>query len=363
MAVDLHTLLKTMVKNNASDLHIRSNDCAYVRCDGKIKPVEKSDMTAEEVNSLAYSCMTEKAKKDFENKQEADFSINDEEYGRFRFNVFQQTGKISIAIRHIPKVIPDFEQLNLPAATLKKISDNHRGLILVTGVTGAGKSSTLAAMIDHINQTYSKHIITIEDPIEFLHENKNSIISKREVGIDSHSFLSALRASLRQDPDVILLGEMRDHETAKAAITAAETGHLVFATIHTVNAVQTISRIIDIFPPHQQNQVRIQLSETLKAVISQRLLNSDKGGRLPAVEILITTPNVKKLIAENNLGEITKAIEQGSYYGMQTFNQSLIRLYQQKLVSLEEVLQSASNPDDVMLAIRGVEQDIKMSKS
>ncbi|HUT86138.1 MAG TPA: ATPase, T2SS/T4P/T4SS family, partial [Elusimicrobiales bacterium] len=193
MAVDLHTLLKTMVKNNASDLHIRSNDCAYVRCDGKIKPVEKSDMTAEEVNSLAYSCMTEKAKKDFENKQEADFSINDEEYGRFRFNVFQQTGKISIAIRHIPKVIPDFEQLNLPAATLKKISDNHRGLILVTGVTGAGKSSTLAAMIDHINQTYSKHIITIEDPIEFLHENKNSIISQREVGIDSHSFLSALR--------------------------------------------------------------------------------------------------------------------------------------------------------------------------
>jgi twitching motility protein PilT len=362
MISDLKNLLKTMVKNKASDLHIRSGGPAFVRIVGNIKPVEKSEMTAEQVSTLAYSCMNEKAKKDFENKHEADFSIDDKEYGRFRLNVFQQRGRICVSARHIPADIPGFEDLNLPSDTLKKISENPRGLVLGTGVTGAGKSSTLAAMIDYVNRLYPRHIITIEDPIEFLHKDKRSIISQREVGIDSESFLTALRAALRQDPDVILLGEMRDHETAKAAITAAETGHLVLATVHTINAVQTISRIIDIFPPHQQNQIRMQLAETLKAVISQRLLNTTGGSRRPAVEILIVTPNVKKLILENNLSDITKAIEKGAYYGMQTFNQSLIGLYKKKLVDLEEVLQAASNPDDVMLAIRGIEQDVKVDK-
>lgn len=363
MAVNLDALLKTMVKNKASDLHIRSDSPSYVRVDDVIKPVEKSDMTAQEVRHLAYSCMTEKAKKDFEKKQEADFAFSHKDFGRFRFNVFSASGKVFIAIRHIPVKIPGFEELNLPADTLKKVADNERGLVLVTGVTGSGKSSTLSAMIDYINDNYTKHIITIEDPIEFLHMDKRSVISQREVGIDSHCFLSALRSALRQDPDVILLGEMRDHETAKAAITAAETGHLVFATVHTINAVQTISRVIDIFPPHQQNQIRLQLAETLKAVISQRLLNSVAGGRLPAVEILIVTPNVKKLILENNLSGITKAIEQGSYYGMHTFNQSLVELYKQKKVNLEEVLSAASNPDDVMLTLKGVDRDFKTDKS
>lgn len=362
MAIDLNALLKTMIKNNASDLHIRSDGLSYVRVDGVMKPVEKSEMKTDEISSLVYKCMSEKAKKNFEKHHEADFAFTQKEYGRFRFNVFQQNGKISAAIRHIPTDIPGFEKLNLPGGTLKKIADNQRGLVLVTGITGSGKSSTLAAMIDYINSFYTRHIITIEDPIEFLHKDKRSVLSQREVGIDTDTFLSALRSSMRQDPDVILLGEMRDHETAKAAITAAETGHLVFATVHTLNAVQTISRIIDIFPPHQQNQIRIQLAETLKAVISQRLLNSAKGGRLPAVEILIVTPNIKKLILENNLSEITKAIEKGEYYGMQTFNQSLVELYRKKIVDLDEVLNAASNPDDVMLTLKGVESDFKTSK-
>jgi twitching motility protein PilT len=359
MSIDLNALLKTMVKNKASDLHVRSGGQSYVRVDGNIKPIEKSEMSATEIRSIAYSCMSEKAKKDFEQNGEADFAYMQNQYGRFRFNVFQQNGKTCLAIRHIPTDIPSFDELNLPGNTLKKIADNQRGLVLVTGVTGSGKSSTLAAMIDYINSAYTKHIITIEDPVEFLHKDDRSILSQREVGIDSNSFLSALRGSLRQDPDVILLGEMRDHETARAAITAAETGHLVFATVHTLNAVQTISRVIDIFPPHQQNQIRIQLAETLKAIVSQRLLNSIKGGRLPAVEILVATPNVKKLILEKNLSDITKAIEKGSYYGMQTFNQSLVNLYKKKMVELDEVLNAASNPDDVMLTLKGVEKTFR----
>jgi len=359
---DLSVLLKTMVENHASDLHIRSDSCAYVRLDGDIKAVEASEMTAKEVETLAYACMNNRARKIFEDNLEVDFSIDGGSAGRFRFNVYKQRGKVCIAIRHIPLAIPSMKELHLPEETLKKLASNERGLVLVTGITGAGKSSTLASMLDYINQLYDYHLITIEDPIEFVHTDKRSVISQREIGFDTFSFPEALRAAMRQDPDVILFGEMRDLATTHAAITAAETGHLVLGTVHTLNAVQTLSRIVDLFPPHQQSQIRCQLADTLKGIISQRLLPCLRGGRIPAVEVLIVTPHVKKLIEENNLVAITQAIQKGAYYGMQTFNQALVKLYKEGLVKVEDILATASNPDDVMLALKGIEPEMEARK-
>jgi len=357
MSIELGVLLKTMVQNKASDLHVRSDSRAFVRIDGDIRPIDGSEMTSTEVETLATSCMNPRSRNIFEETSEADFSIDGGEFGRFRFNVYRQRGKVCISVRHIPLKIPAMEDLNLPAETLKKMCANERGLILVTGITGSGKSSTLASMVDYINQTYDYHIITIEDPIEFVHKDSHSIISQRELGADTNSFPAAIRAALRQDPDVILVGEMRDQETTQAAITAAETGHLVFGTVHTINAVQTVSRIVDLFPSHQQTQVRLQLADTLKGVISQRLLSNAKGGRIPALEILSVTAHVKKLIEENQLSGISQAMAKGAYYGMQTFNQSLVKLHKAGLVSTEEVMSAASNPDDVMLALRGIETE------
>jgi twitching motility protein PilT len=352
-------LLGYMLEKKASDLHIRSDSFSYVRIDGKIVPLKNMESVPEkasEVEALAVSLMNDRVKKIFDEKGEVDFSLQRENIGRFRFNVFRQRGKLCIAIRSIPLKIPSMEELNLKADILKKFAGLRRGLVLVTGVTGSGKSTTLASMIDHINKTRNSHVITIEDPIEFVHNDGQSIISQREVGQDTKGFLSALRSALRQDPDVILLGEMRDHETAQAALTAAETGHLVFSTMHTISAVQTVSRICDLFPVNQQNQIRIQLAGTLKGVISQRLLLSLKGGRIPAQEILLVTSHIKKLIEDNRISDIYQAMQKGEYYGMQTFNQSLLTLKKAGLVNEEEVLHAATSADDVKIAIEGIEK-------
>ncbi len=362
MNITLDLLLKLMVKNSASDLHVRGDGPVYLRIDGELTAINSSNMTSDEVHALALPLMNERHRAIFEQNKEVDFSYEIKDIGRFRLNYFMHKGKPAMAVRHIPFKIPTLTDLKLPAESIKKLLLNERGLILVTGITGSGKSSTLASMIEHLNQSWKAHIITIEDPIEYTFEDKKSIISQREIGFDTNSFVDALRAAMRQDPDVIMVGEMRDLETTKAAITAAETGHLVFATMHTLNAVQTISRIIDLYPPHQQTQVRMQLSETLRGIISQRLLLSSKGGRLPAVEIMINTAHIKKQIADNNMDAVSQAIAKGAYYGMQTFNQSLVNIYRQGFAKLEDVVSAASNPDDVLLAIKGVEQEIDPKK-
>lgn len=358
MAIDLNLLLKVMVQNKASDTHIRGDSQVFLRINGAITPINSSNMTEGEVQAIVAPLMTPRLKKIYEEKHECDFSYDGKDLGRFRFNIFQHKGKTGVAIRHIPLKIPTFEELRLPVDSLKKILQNERGLILVTGITGSGKTSSLAAMIEYLNQNWDAHIITIEDPIEFSFSEKKSIISQRELGTDTMSFVDALRAAMRQDPDIVLVGEMRDLETTQAAISAAETGHLVFGTLHTMNAVQTISRIIDLFPPHQQTQVRMQLSESLRAIISQRLLPCTKGGRLPAVEILVNTAHVKKMIADNTIDAVVQAIAKGSFYGMQTFNQSLVKMHKDGMAKLDDILQAASNPDDVLLAIKGIEQDV-----
>jgi twitching motility protein PilT len=362
MAINLNTLLKVMVDNKASDTHIRSDSPVYLRINGVMTQINGSMLTAKEVEEIVFPLLHRRLRAIFDERHEVDFSVDGGEIGRFRFNVYVQKGKVCVAIRHIPLKIPTFEELRLPVDALKKLLLNGRGLILVTGITGSGKTSTLAAMVEHLNNQWAGHIITVEDPIEFVFTGKKSIISQREIGTDTNNFVDALRAAMRQDPDVLLVGEMRDLETTQAAITAAETGHLVLGTMHTVNAVQTISRIVDLYPPHQQAQVRMQLAETIKGVISQRLLPCTKGGRIPAVEVLAGTAHIKKMIAENNMDAINQAINKGEFYGMQSFNQSLVRMHKSGMAKLDDIIQSATNPDDVLLAIKGIEQEIDTKK-
>ncbi|MFH1379576.1 MAG: type IV pilus twitching motility protein PilT [bacterium] len=353
--MDLNKLLETMVQKKSSDLHIRAGLPPVARIDGQLVPLDHPKVTPKESSEVVFHLMNERLRKEFEERLECDLSCSLAGLGRFRINVYRQRGSVNMAIRHVPDKIKNFQELKLPPV-IQALSDNSRGLVLVTGTTGCGKSATLAAMIDYINETRSTHVVTIEDPIEYLFKDKKSIISQRELGFDTRNYLEALKHVVRQDPDVILLGEMRDLETTAAAITAAQTGHLVLSTIHTVNATQTVSRIVDLFPPHQQPQIRFQLSDTLKGVVSQRLLPSSSGsGRVPAVEILVVTALVRKHIEENNLAEISSLMKQGSYYGMQTFNQALLTLYNNGEVTLEDALATASNPEELMLAIRGIE--------
>lgn len=350
----LEFLLEEMIAKKASDLHLRADNPAMLRIDGRLVSMDKM-FSAKETMSIAVSLMNEEQKEIFEKRHEVDLAASFEKFGRFRVNVFKQRGMVNMAFRVIPSVIPKIDQLKLPSV-ITKIAENQRGLVLVTGTTGCGKSHTLASIIDHINSTRTANIITIEDPIEFIHKDDKSIISQRELGFDTLSYIDALRTVVRQDPDVILVGEMRDQETVAAAITAAQTGHLVLSTIHTVDAAQTMNRIVDMFPPHQQNQIRFLLADTLKAVISQRLLPHASGkGRVPAVEVLIVTQLIKKMIEENNLGEIESLMKQGQFYGMQSFNQCLVNLFQAGEVKLEDALSAASNPEELMLVIRGVQ--------
>ena len=359
MAVGLQSLLRTVVDNKASGLHIRGNSNAYVRLNGQIKPIDDSFVSNDEAKKMAYACMGERERRIFEQYSTVDFSLDAKSYGRFRFNVYRQMSKVCMAIRHIPLKIPTFEELHLPGDILRKMSENRRGLILVTGMTGSGKTSTLAAMIDHINKTRPGHILTIEDPIEFMHVDNRCIVSQMELGVDTPSYTGALRGAMRQDPDVIMIGEMRDSEVMKAAIAAAETGQLVLSTMHTVNVTQTLARLTEAFPIEQHQQVRLQLSELTRGIICQRLLPTIKPGMTPALEIMVSTPQIRKLILENRSSDLFKALQGGEYYGMNTFDQSLAALYKSNKVDMEQIMAAATSPDALMMAIRGVTDNLE----
>ena len=358
--MDIQSVLQAVIDKKGSDIHLRVGGVPHIRIDGQLTPFSQEILTPPLVDDILKKLITPHAKKIFDEKGECDFSFEVENVARFRVNTFHQRGRLSLAIRYIPVQIPTFQELRLPASTIRKIADLRRGLVLVTGATGSGKSSTLAAMVDAINETRPCHIVTIEDPIEFLHKDKKALVTQREIGQDTGSFAEGLRMALRQDPDVILLGEMRDLETIAAALTAAQTGHLVLATMHTVDTAQTITRIIDLYPPHQQNLMRKELAETLKAVVSQRLLPCLKGGRVPAIEIMALTAHIKKLIEDNDSNGIVQAIGKGQFYGMQTFNQSLFRLFKDGLASENDIMDAATSPDDLRLAMKGIEQEIRM---
>src|SRR5512145_3216961 len=347
--MELNEILTIAVKARASDIHIKSGLPPVVRIDGKLRPIPNTPrMSGDAVQAMAISMMNPRQKQLFEENCEVDLSHGVPGVCRFRVSAYHQRGSVAIVFRAISFNIPSLDSLNLPPV-LKKIAMEERGLILVTGTTGSGKSSTLAAMIDYINENRTNNIITVEDPVEFLHRDKKSILSQREVGFDTLSFAAALKGALRQDPDVILVGEMRDLETIETAITAAETGHLVMSTLHTSDAVGTVNRVIAVFPPHQQKQIRLQLAGVLKAVVSMRLVpRADGKGRVPAVEVLRSTQYIKDCIENKEKTKLIRdAIAAGtSQYGMQTFDQSLYRLYRQDLISFEEALRQASNPDE-----------------
>jgi twitching motility protein PilT len=355
--MELNEILQVALRGGASDIHLKAGLPPMFRVDGSLVPLKDARrLPPEEIGRMALGIMNEYQKEKYKQTNEVDLAYGVPGLGRFRVNVFQQRGTIGIVLRVIPFKIQSIEQLMLPKV-LERIAAEQRGLILVTGTTGSGKSTTLAAMIDHINATETCHVMTIEDPIEFLIRDKRSIVNQREVGVDTMSFGQALKSALRQDPDVILVGEMRDLETIETALTAAETGHLVLSTLHTVDATETVNRIISAFPPYQQKQVRLQLGAVLKAVISQRLVpRSDGKGRVPAVEVLLHTARVRELIEDKDrTKEIADAIAQGHVsYGMQTFDQSLMFLLKSGVISYEEALRQASNPDDFALRVSGV---------
>ena len=357
MALNLNEILKIALKGGASDIHLKSGLPPMFRVDGALVPLKNGErLLPEEMQNVALSIMNPVQKARFEEHRECDLAHGIPGLGRFRVNVFQQRGTVGVVFRVIPFGVKSIEQLLLPKV-IERIAMENRGLILVTGTTGSGKSTTLAAMIDFINTNRTSHIMTIEDPIEFLIRDRRSIVNQREIGVDTQSFSNALRAALRQDPDVILVGEMRDFETIETAITAAETGHLVMSTLHTLDATETINRIISVFPPYQQKQVRLQLGAILKAVISQRLVpRADGKGRVPALEVMVSTARIRECIGEKErTKELPDAISNGfTTYGMQTFDQSLMHLVKQELVSYEEALKHVSNPDDFALRFRGI---------
>jgi twitching motility protein PilT len=357
MGMALNDILKVAIKGGASDIHLKSGLPPMFRVDGALVPLKNGErMMPDETQKIAFDIMNPVQQARFDENREADLAYGIAGLGRFRVNCFQQRGTVGIVFRVIPFGVKTVEQLHLPKV-VENISHENRGLILVTGTTGSGKSTTLAAMIEQINSDRTCHIMTIEDPIEFLIRDRRSIVNQREIGVDTHSFANALRAALRQDPDVILVGEMRDFETIETALTAAETGHLVMSTLHTLDATETINRIISVFPPHQQKQVRLQLAAILKAVISQRLVpRADGRGRVPALEVLVSTAYTRELIGDKDrTKEIPDAIAKGfSTYGMQTFDQSLMQLVKEGLVTYEEALKHVSNPDDFALRYRGI---------
>ncbi len=355
--MELNEILTIAVKARASDVHIKTGLPPVVRIDGKLRPIPNSHrLSSEIVHAMAHSMMNPRQKEQFDSSYEVDLSYGVPGVCRFRVSAYHQRGSVALVFRAISFNVPSLDSLNLPPI-LRKIANEERGLILVTGTTGSGKSSTLAAMIDYINENRTCNIITVEDPVEFLHRDKKSIISQREVGFDTLSFAAALKGALRQDPDVILVGEMRDLETIETAVTAAETGHLVMSTLHTLDAAETINRIISVFPPFHQRQVRMQLSSVIKGVISQRLVpKADGKGRVPAVEVMIGTARVRECIDDKEkTKQIPDAIAQGfTTYGMQSFDQSLMQLYSNKLITYEEAMRQSSNPDDFALKVSGI---------
>src|SRR5213082_1407899 len=358
MSLSLSYLLKRLMEMSGSDLHITTNSPPQIRVHGHLVPLDLPQMTPADTKQLAYSVMTDAQKHRFEESLELDFSFGLKGLARFRANVFNQRGATSAVFRLIPFEIKSFNQLGLPAV-VTKLCDKPRGLVLVTGPTGSGKSTTLAAMIDKINNERHEHILTIEDPIEFVHQNKNCLVNQREVHADTKSFTDALRAALREDPDVVLIGEMRDLETIESALRIAETGHLTFGTLHTNSASSTINRILDVFPAHQQPQIRAQLSFVLEGILCQTLLPKANGkGRAMAMEILVPNAAIRNLIREDKVHQIYSMMQTGqTKYGMQTFNQSLATLYFKKNITLQTALARSSNPDELQEMIsRGAGQ-------
>jgi twitching motility protein PilT len=348
MAVSLHQLLKTMLEMGGSDLHVTNNSAPQVRVDGKLRQLDMPPLTAVETKQIAYSVLTDNQKHRFEENLELDFSFGIKNLARFRANVFQQRGSVAAVYRMIPYEILGFKELGLPPV-VAQVCEKPRGLVLVTGPTGSGKTTTLAAMLDKVNKERAEHIVTIEDPIEYLHNHQKCLVNQRELHADTHSFPNALRSVLREDPDVVLIGEMRDLETIESALRIAETGHLTFATLHTNSAAQTINRIVDVFPGHQQPQIRAQLSFVLECIMCQTLLPRASGtGRVMAMEILIPNSAVRNLIREDKIHQIYSSMQTGQEkHGMQTFNQSLSTLYFQKQITLQVALTMSSNPDEL----------------
>jgi len=348
MSVTLQQLLKAMIEKGASDLHITTGTPPQLRIDGSLVPLRLPPLTPVDTKQLCYSILTDQQKLRFEENQELDLSFGVKNLARFRANIFMQRGAVAGAFRVIPYKILSFQELGLPPV-VADLCNKPRGLILVTGPTGSGKSTTLAAMIDKINTERRQHIVTIEDPIEYLHAHKGCVVNQREVGSDTQSFKRALKYILRQDPDVVLIGEMRDLETIEAALTVAETGHLAFATLHTNGCVQTINRIIDVFPPYQQPQVRAQLSFVLEGVLSQQLIPKASGvGRALAIEVMVPNAAIRNLIREDKVHQIYSQMQIGqSKHGMQTLNQSLLSLYLRNVITLEEALGRSSDPDEL----------------
>ena len=357
MPVKIDDLLRVAIGHGASDLHLKVAAFPVMRIGGELHTVADAPrLKAEDTLDMAFAIMSNRQKQRFKEVFEADIAYGVPGLGRFRANVFQQRGSVSIVLRVIPDNAKSTSELGLPPV-IDKIAEQQRGLILVTGATGSGKSTTLAAMIDRINATRSGHIVTIEDPIEFLHPDKKAFITQREVDVDTRSFAEALRGALRQDPDVILVGEMRDSETIETALTAAETGHLVLSTLHTLDATETITRVVSSFPAHQQKSVRIQLAGILKAVISMRLVRAARGGgRVPAIEVMVSTGLIRDhIMNEEKTSLVREAIAAGtSQYGMQTFDQSLFHLFQSGLISLNEALRNASNADEFRMRVAGI---------
>jgi twitching motility protein PilT len=361
----INDLLRIAVDHGASDVHVKVGSYPMLRIGGNLTAAyDEKKLDLEEVVAITAAVLSPSQRQKFNEAQELDVAYSVPGLGRFRVNVFQQRGTVGLVFRVIPMQVRTIEELDLPRV-LKEIASEERGLVLVTGTTGSGKSTTLAAMIDYVNKTRTTHVVTVEDPIEFLHRDIRSIVSQREVAVDTRSFAQALRSALRQDPDVILVGEMRDFETIETGLLAAETGHLVFSTLHTVDATETINRIIAVFPPHQQKQVRLQLASVLRAVVSQRLIpRKDGEGRVPAVEIMLTTPFIRDCIVDKEKTHlITGAIGSGtSQYGMQTFDQSILGLFEEGLISYDEALRWASNVDEFKLKVQGISTTSDLSR-
>lgn len=348
LKVNLHQLLRAMIEKGASDMHLTTGAPPLLRIDGQIIPLKLEPLTAVDTKQLCYSVLTEEQKIEFEKRKELDLSFGVKNLSRYRANIFMQRGAVSGAFRAIPFKILSFEELGLPPV-VNELSVKPRGLVLVTGPTGSGKSTTLASIIDKINTDSRCHIMTIEDPIEYLHSHKRSIVNQRELGSDAHSFKEALKYVLRQDPDVVLIGEMRDLETMEAALTIAETGHLVFATLHTNSAAQSINRIIDVFPPHQRSQVRAQLSFVLEGVLNQLLIpRAGAPGRVMAMEVMVPNAAIRNLIREDKIHQIYSQMQVGQgKHGMQTMNQSLFSLYARRIISLEEAMGRSTDQDEL----------------
>lgn len=354
--MNLKQMLVEMLNRKSSDLHVRVGIRPHLRVNGILEQIATNPMTIEEMDQIIGQILNEKQRERFFRKNEMDLALSVAKLGRFRINLFRQRGTAGIAIRHVNTQVPGFDQLNLPPIA-KKLAAERRGLVIVTGTTGSGKSTTLASIIEEINATAPLNILTVEDPIEYIYRDKKAIIAQREVGGDTESFASALRHAFRQDPDAILIGEVRDLETMSIALTAADTGHLVMTTLHTLNVVETITRIISFFPPHQHQQIRLLLAGTLKAILCQRLLTrSDMPGRVPAVEIMVNQGAIKECIMDpDKTVDIPDYLEGGHVqYGMQTFDQSIMKLYKQGMISFEEAMANASNPDDLDLRMKGI---------